>query len=235
MILKNIGIILTPTFRAMAYLQRLIKNNMHPSFAIVMGRKNKDYLSGINKENTLHFFDKFKDSKVTLNKYNIPYKEINTGDCNDDRVIEVIRSRDEKYFIYTGGGILKEGILSLGKKIIHVHPGIVPQYRGSTCMYYSIINEDKCGATAFFMVKKIDEGEVIAKRFFKKPGILNIDYEYDCHIRSALLVEIMNQYIKKGKFDSSPQNLEKGETYHIIHPVLKHLAILSCVCKKHKI
>ena len=208
---------------------------MHPNFAIIMERKNTDHLSCINKENTLHFFDKFKDSKVILNKYNIPYKEINTEDCNDNRVIEVIKHRAEKYFIYTGGGILKESILSLGKKIIHVHPGIVPQYRGSTCIYYSIINEDKCGATAFFMTKKIDKGEVIAKRFFKKPRILNIDYEYDCHIRSALLVEIIKQYIKKGKFESAPQNRDKGETYHIIHPVLKHLAILSCVYKKHKI
>jgi len=225
--LKEIGIILTPTFRAMAYLQRLIKHDLCPNFAIIMATPD-NYLRDINKENKLHFFNKFEDFKVTLDKYKIPYEEINAYECNDKKIIQFIKKRNEKYLIYTGGGILNEEILSIGKKFIHIHPGIVPQYGGSTCIYYSIINEDECGATAFFMSKKIDKGDVIGKKLFKKPKILNIDYEYDCYIRSELLIDVMKEYIKNKKFDSKPQGKD-GEIYFVIHPVLKHLAILSCV------
>ena len=227
--LDDIGIILTPSFRAMAYLQKLTKNNFLPNFAIVMRSKSKDVFRLIAKENKLHFFDKFSDFASVLNRYKIPYMESDAENCNDEEIIKIIKQRKEKYFIYTGGGILKDEILSLGKKFIHVHPGIVPEYRGSTCIYYSIINDSRCGATAFFMSQKIDTGDIIAKKTFKKPNIPNIDYEYDCHIRSSLLIDIIKMYMKKGKFESKPQNLNKGETYFIIHPVLKHLAILSCV------
>jgi methionyl-tRNA formyltransferase len=79
------------------------------------------------------------------------------------------------------------------------------------------------------MSKDIDAGDIIAKKVFAKPKILNIDFVYDCHIRSELLVDVIRQYIENGKFDSRPQNMNKGETYFIIHPILKHLAILSCI------
>ena len=227
--LKEICIILTPTFRAHAYLQKLTQNDFHPNFVIIINGKNKGILTGINKENEHHFFSKFQDFKLVLNRYNIPYKEVRAEDCNDKKIIQIIKQRNEKYFIYTGGGILKEEILNLGKKFIHIHPGIVPKYRGSTCIYYSVINKNRCGATAFFMSKKIDSGDVIGKKIFKKPSIANIDYEYDCHIRSSMLIDIIKNYIKNGKFKSKPQDYNDGETYFIIHPVLKHLAILSCI------
>jgi len=227
--LDEIGIILTPTFRAMAYLQKLTKNKIYPNFAIIMNSKDKNIFSSIIKENEMNFFDKFKDFKSVLKTFSIPYKEVTAEDCNNAKIVKILKQRNEKFFIYTGGGILKEEILDIGKKFIHVHPGIVPEYRGSTCIYYSIINEDKCGATAFFMSKKIDTGDIIAKKSFKKPNTPNIDYEYDAYIRSSLLTTIIKKYIKLGKFISKPQNLNKGETYFIIHPVLKHLAILSCI------
>ena len=226
--IKEIGIILTPTFRAMAYLQRLISNGLYPNFAIVLKGDNADFLEKINKNNDLNLFDEFVDFKASLDKHEIEYQEIDSIDCNDKEVIDAVKNRNEGYFIFTGGGILKEDILNLDKKFIHVHPGIVPQYRGSTCMYYSIIKEGNCGATAFFMSKKIDEGDIISKKQFEKPNTDNIDYAYDCHMRSSLLVDIMKQYTKEGKFNLEPQNPDEGEAYFIIHPVLKHLAILSC-------
>ena len=150
-------------------------------------------------------------------------------DCNDEKVVKAIKKRSEKYFIFTGGGILKEEVLDMDKKFIHVHSGLLPDYRGSTCVYYSIIKEGNCGATAFFMSKGIDTGNIIAKKVFKKPSTSDIDYGYDCRIRSEVLVQIMKDYAAKGKFASIAQNPDEGEMYFIIHPVLKHLAILSCI------
>jgi len=231
MILKGVGIILLDNNRGKAYIQNLVKNNLYPAFAIVLAQKNSAKKVSSSKYSK-DFFDASEPVVHTLNKSGIKYKKIDSEDCNDKAVISELKSRAEKYFIYTGGGILSEKILGVGKKFIHIHPGIVPDYRGSTCFYYSIINEGKVGATAFFMEKSIDTGNVIAQKRYKKPDIADIDNIYDPYIRSDLLVDVMKDYIKKGKLKSKKQDNKPGETYYIIHPVLKHLAILMCRQKK---
>ena len=57
---------------------------------------------------------------------------------------------------------------------------------------------------------------------------IDIDYIYDPYIRSELLGDVMNDYVKAGKFSIHRQIKQSGETYYIIHPVLKHIAILKC-------
>lgn len=227
--LEDIGIVLTPTFRAAAYLQNLIENDLIPGYALIIEGKKGMNMDKIEKENHHIFFKKFKDFEKLLKEHNIEYQKIQADNCNEKKVIDTLKKRDEKYMIYTGGGILKEAILSIGKKFIHVHPGLVPDYRGSTCMYYSILNENKCGATAFFMSLGLDLGEVLGKKEFEKPKTKNIDYEYDCYIRSSLLVDVIKNYGKHKKFETYKQDSAKGKNFYIIHPVLKHISILSCV------
>ena len=79
------------------------------------------------------------------------------------------------------------------------------------------------------MNKKIDAGDVILTKTYNKPekGI-DVDYYYDSSIRSDLLVDVIEKYIKKGEITSEKQESNYGETYFIIHPVLKHIALLSC-------
>ena len=58
--------------------------------------------------------------------------------------------------------------------------------------------------------------------------IIFIDDIYDSHIRSETLIELLNKKILESKNKIRKQNPSEGETYYIIHPVLKHIAILSC-------
>ncbi len=226
MIIKNLGIIVVDTNRGRAYIQNLAKNELFPSFILVLEQKSngKKKKSKYAKE----FFDANEPVTETLKKYKLKFKNILAESCNEYVVISELKSRKEKYFIYTGGGILKKEILSIGKKFIHIHPGTVPYYRGSTCMYYSIINEKKLGATAFFLETGLDKGDIIAQKEYQCPKILDMDNIYDPWMRSDLLVDIVKKYSKTGKFESRKQNKKAGETYFIIHPVLKHLAILMC-------
>jgi methionyl-tRNA formyltransferase len=255
MIIKNVGIILAPGHRSNAYLQNLTKNKLIPSYALVMIKNRYEYLltklfpdklvamlQFVWQNEIMGLFrQKNNDSKVyfnphepilyTVKRSKLSYDKIHASNCNDKKIIDAIRRRHEKVFIYSGGGILKKEILGLGKKFIHVHPGIVPFYRGSTCFYYSIIKDRKLGATAFFMEKEIDKGKVIAQKQFKKPNIKDIDNIIDPYIRSDLLVDVMRNYVSSGSIKSEPQNKNVGETYFVIHPVLKHLAILDCIRK----
>ena len=123
---------------------------------------------------------------------------------------------------------MKNSILNSGPKFLHLHPGIVPNYRGSTCFYYSIINEDSCGVTAYFMDEKIDTGDIIYQRTFQKPNHKFIDDVYDAYIRSETLIDVLTKHMISNT-KTIKQNPDDGETYFVIHPVLKHIGILSCL------
>ncbi len=248
MAVKNLCIMVTPGYRSRAYLQNLAKHDLMPEFAIVFNEKKR---SGIKFANRLHellqyykmhksgifskslrkYYDLFEGAITTLEKNEVPYMLVNAKGCNDKEVIKAVKSRKEKFFIYTGGGILKKEILATGKKFIHVHPGIVPDYRGSTCFYYSILKEGNCGATAFFMEEAIDTGNIIMQKKYEKPDYADIDNIFDPYMRSDLLVQVIKK-LKNGKLIAKKQDLSRGEVYFVIHPVLKHIAILHSTNNK---
>ena len=142
----------------------------------------------------------------------------------------IIQSSQQKYFIYSGYGgyILKPHLFQLGKKFIHVHAGILPKYRGSTTIYYSYLQENIFGATAIFLSEGIDEGETIAYETFGIPREpVDMDYIYEPYMRSRVLMKVIDKYLSEGELVACEQNTEGAETYFIIHPVLKHIAMLG--------
>ena len=116
-----------------------------------------------------------KSVKTILDENNLSFKEFSFVDINNSQLINYIKQNDVDFFIFTGGGILKSEILSSNSQFIHFHPGIVPFYRGSTCFYYSIINDNKCGVTAYVMDEKLDAGKIIYQKTFPKPFHIFID------------------------------------------------------------
>ena len=83
------------------------------------------------------------------------------------------------------------------------------------------------GASSIFLNENIDSGPLLIKKKFPSPkNKNNIDYVYDNWARSKVLIETLKNI---NAFDKSPlkDSHGKGETYYIIHPVLKHIAILS--------
>lgn len=227
--MKKIGIILTPDIRAKAYLQKIISNNIKLSVVILMNdnRTEKEFTDEEKRIANQCGFNIAESMKSTLKKYNVDYDEFEFVDINHPLLIDYLRKSKLDFVIFTGGGILQSDVLRAGPKFIHLHPGIVPQYRGSTCFYYSIINEDRCGVTAFVMNEGLDTGPIVYQRIFPKPNHVFVDEIYDPHIRSETLLDVLRNDMLKDEFVL--QDTQEGNTYFIIHPVLKHIAILSCV------
>ena len=173
-------------------------------------------------------FDISKSVSNILNENNFTYTEFDFIDINHPDLINFIKKNREEYYIFTGGGILKNEILNSGVKFVHLHPGLAPKYKGSTCFYYSIINEGSAGVTAFIMDEGLDTGDIIHQKTFEKPQHKFLDEVYDPYIRSETLVDVTSQNLLY-KQDFKRQNSHEGETYFIIHPVLKHIAIISCI------
>jgi methionyl-tRNA formyltransferase len=226
----NLGIILTPDERSKAYLQKILKNNIILDNIIFMNdnRIKKIYSDNMIELSKINGFDISKSVNDTLLENNLTFKEFPFVDINNSKLIKHIQSLSVDYMIFTGGGILKHDVLKSGTKFIHLHPGIVPDYRGSTCFYYSILNENYAGVTAFLMDENLDTGDILHQKKFQKPSYQYLDEIYDPHIRSETLIELL-QTKKNFVTQMTKQDPLFGETYYIIHPTLKHIAILNCI------
>lgn len=234
MILEEFALLASDTARTKAYLQAMICEEKVPGLCVVysddiskMQREAMDY-----RQETAgsKYFDRNIPILFSLNKAGVSYILVENKDINSDQLKAVIQGLEQKYIIYSGYGgyILKPHLFQLGKKWIHVHAGILPRYRGSTTAYYSFLQERVMGATAIFLNEGIDEGEIITQKVFDVPEeSVNIDYIYEPYIRSQVLIKAINQYLEKGMFLSEKQMQDGAETYFIIHPVLKHLALLG--------
>ena len=100
-------------------------------------------------------------------------------------------------------------------------------YRGSTTAYYSYLNEQKFGATAIILSEGIDEGKIIFQKEFGMPSSkVDIDYIFEPWMRSEVLIDAL-RVLNSDNCIFREQDKENAETYFIIHPVLKHIALLK--------
>lgn len=153
------------------------------------------------------------------------------NDVNDDAVHEQIVKKQPKLIIYSGRGgqMVGKKVLDTKIPVLHIHGGWLPDYKGSTTIYYSLLKEHSCGASAILLSSKIDSGLIVKRKKYPapKPGT-DIDYVYDNEIRADLLMEVLAEWQKNGEFSEMiEQDENSGNMYYVIHPVLKHLAILS--------
>ena len=230
--------ILAITTRSQAYIQSLVRSEMLPSYVVILDeRSNASKIRPENKENqklanTEYNFGQaclqIQETIVeTLNAVGIPFDIIAEPNINSPKVVELIDTRDERHVIVSvyGGQILKKEILSRGKFFIHVHSGLLPNYRGSTTVYYSILNEGNIGVTSILLDDGIETGRVIYKHSYKFNFDLRlIDHVYDPLIRASHLIETI-KILKLKNIFLEQQSESDSQTYYVIHPVLKHVAI----------
>ena len=70
-------------------------------------------------------------------------------------------------------------------------------------------------------------GNIVYQKTFEKPDYSFVDEVFDAHIRSETLIDVLKKELLFN--NNKPQNVNQGNTYYIIHPVLKHIAILDCI------
>jgi methionyl-tRNA formyltransferase len=222
LILNDIAMVMADTSRSKCYIKELIKYDLIPKYILLLINSKSEVLPGQENSN-LDIISMFKSN-------NIQYEISSDSNVNSNKVVSKISNRTESVFIFSGFGgvLLQDSILSTGKKFLHVHGGYLPNYKGSTTNYYSLINENIIGASSIFLTQNIDCGPVLVRRKFKPPiNRVEMDHVYDSEVRSKVLIETLKKYIKYGSWDFELECNDGGEVFYIIHPVLKHLAILG--------
>ncbi|MDA1100154.1 MAG: formyltransferase family protein [Proteobacteria bacterium] len=165
----------------------------------------------------------------SLNALTDRVERIEAESVNDPAILAAVRSAAADLVIYSGygGQLVSAELLSLGPPFLHAHSGWLPDYRGSTTIYYSLVAGEGCGVSVIEMVPAIDQGPIVARQRYPAPPVgVDIDYFYDSAIRADLMAEVAAQWQKQGHLE----HVETGGVsadYYVVHPLLKHLALLG--------
>jgi methionyl-tRNA formyltransferase len=154
---------------------------------------------------------------------------LQTNSINDPVCIQWLTQEVADLVIFSGfgGELVKSEVLGAGAPLLHMHAGWLPDYRGSTTVYYSLLKEGTIGVSAITLTEEIDSGPIVARKMFPPPppGV-DLDYCYDSAVRADLLVEVIDRYLEKGELDQLEiEHGSQGCDYYIIHPLLKHIVL----------
>ena len=182
---NNFSIILANTYRSKIYLKYFLKSKFRPSEIIFLDNGKKNFLNKL------------------LKKFNIKIKRFNHSLIDNKKIVNYILNSKNFYFVYSGypGYVIRNINLLSKKKILHAHPGRLPEYKGSTTIFYSILNSNKIYCSTMILDGKIDEGEKINQLQFKLTckDFKNFEF-FDSRIRITTLLDALKKIEKNRKF-----------------------------------
>ena len=110
---------------------------------------------------------------------------------NDKKTLNIIKNDKLDLLINLGTPrILSYEIIkapSIG--ILNCHPGILPYYRGCSCVEWALYNNDPVGNTCHLMSKKIDSGPIINSKILNIKSLKNyVDVRVNLYLNSINLI-----------------------------------------------
>ncbi|OGX38693.1 MAG: hypothetical protein A3D87_03420 [Omnitrophica WOR_2 bacterium RIFCSPHIGHO2_02_FULL_50_17] len=108
-----------------------------------------------------------------------PLMEVAVKQINDEQVIRWIQQKNPQYVFLFGTGILNDKWLALySDKIINLHLGLSPDYKGTATLFWPFANDDlrHLGVTIHIATGQVDAGAILGQI---KPDIDIGDNYYD--------------------------------------------------------
>ena len=239
MYLENFTFLAAETARSLIYLEKFKEQSIEFGSILIIKNPDKKFkLADLNKkigaiQKNLGLAEQkvFHEDILSLSKkvsHNIEI--IRSDSINHQSVIKKMEILSPEFTIYSGfgGQIVCPELLSVSR-FLHAHAGWLPDYRGSTTSYYSLIDRNDCAVSVIELSPEIDKGDILSRKRYNPPELgMDIDYVYDNQIRASLLTETLVNYSKNKSFEMVLSQVQTDSTtYYVIHPLLKHIAILS--------
>lgn len=177
------------------------------------------------KENSLIVKEHFNKLSQYEEKYlgnpkfpeDIQILKLTKDEINSDTALSFAKDKNPDIIFLFGTCILKDIWLdTFPNKIINLHLGLSPFYRGSATLFWPIYNNciSCVGVTIHITSKKVDAGEIIA-RF--KPHLEKGDNYYDINLKAIKagidsIVSVSTDYIN-GNRSPLKQDLSKSKLY----------------------
>ena len=162
------------------------------------------------------------------------------SDFTDEGLQRRMIANRETAFLYTNGGIVPGPLLETpGLRIFHIHPGIVPELRGSDCFLWSAAVRRRLGVSCFYMSAGIDEGMILGQRKFPLPRLPSLApfinpedeplayrallFAVDPHLRASLFVDVLQSYqgVDLRTVPAQPQSQAGRSAYLWMHPRMR--------------
>jgi len=227
--LAGLAMLAADTGRARAYVDLLLADGLTPERAVVLEVPGASDVPA--RPHATPLFDNVTTLRTALVRADVPTQVVTADHLAAATILDAVAALDQSIVVVAGpaGGILGEAFFRLpGKRYLHVHPGRLPAYRGSTPMYYSLLAEGRLSATALFLDERLDAGLIVAERDFPPPvDRRSIDLEYDPWMRAVLLRDVLRRHAAGESLEGQPQSEVGARTYFVIHPVLRHIAVLA--------
>jgi methionyl-tRNA formyltransferase len=240
-IIDDLVFLAADTVRSSAYAQRMWQMGVAPRRTLIFGFPNKNYPPAPSRTpdsrdiNTRTGDIMLPDVSIRID--DIARREgwnvdrISESSINARSILDWVADRNAGLVLYSGfgGQIVPADLIDRSPPIIHIHPGQIPQARGSTTIYYEILEKRVCHASVIRINSEIDSGPVLLNAQYPRPpkGV-DIDHMYDNAVRADLLGRFLAHHLQGAQPLAPPATEGKVErTFYVIHPVLKHLAILS--------
>ena len=118
----------------------------------------------------------------------VPRQWFSTGEC-----IDTLKDLEIDLILVYGTSIIKGNIIDEFRgKILNVHLGLSPYYRGSGTNYFPFVNNEPeyCGATFMYLDEGIDTGEIIHQI---RPNILSTDSFHQ--LSNRFLLRVFKTYV----------------------------------------
>jgi len=145
--------------------------------------------------------------------------EIDEGDINSQKVIEMIKKEKPVLLIVLSTSLLKDNFINSfpQRTIINLHAGLSPYYRGSGTnvfpFYYKKL--EYVGMTVHYLDRNIDSGEIILQgrpKFQKKDNTHTIGCK-NVILGTRLVLKVISFYLKNGPPQGKKQELGQGKLY----------------------
>lgn len=233
MTLNGVMLLAAYTARSKAYIQALAANGMQPEATLLFGDRTQD-VPGLKPDKPspappdLFIPDLSLTVRGSCEASGWGYSLCPAKSVNDDHLMKELKKISPNVVIYSGygGQLVSLKVLDAGSVFLHMHSGWLPTYRGSTTIYYSMLEKGNCAVSALLLNEDIDTGVIVGRREYPRPPAgAEVDFLYDTAIRADTLVQVMREYQDNGKFSCRTQKVEMPP-YFKIHPVLKHVALL---------
>ena len=112
-------------------------------------------------------------------KFAIPYFVINNKKrFSDEKVLNELKKREISLLLLAGYMriLSKKFIKDFGKMILNIHPSLLPKFKGLDTFQRVLKSKEKMtGCTVHYVTEKLDNGKIIAKKFFYINKKDNID------------------------------------------------------------
>src|SRR5262245_45703891 len=106
----------------------------------------------------------FSDTEVRIDRGAL-HRTVGAGACSDPAEVALMAATRPDVVLVFGTGILRNPLLSeFGGRIINIHLGVSPYYRGAGTNFWPLVNRqpEYVGATIHYLDEGIDTGPILA-------------------------------------------------------------------------